>query len=57
VSCEGVTSLGVVFLNVRKEIRKGREEVFGTGARLLGAFLLEASLPVGEGIALGLVGW
>jgi hypothetical protein len=57
MSCEGVTSLGVVFLNIRKKSRKDLNKFFTTGFRLLMGFRLEALLPVCEGVALSLEGW
>jgi len=57
MSCEGVTSLGVVLLNIRKESRKDLNKFFATGIRLLMGFRLEAPFPVCEGVDLWLEGW
>jgi hypothetical protein len=57
MSCEGVTSLGVVFLKIRKESRKDLNKFFATGIRLLMGFHLEALFPVCEWVALSLEGW
>jgi hypothetical protein len=56
MSCEAVTSLGVVFLNIRKESRNDLTKFFATGFRHLMGFRLEALLPACEGVAVSLEG-
>jgi hypothetical protein len=57
MSCEGVTSLGVVFLNNRKESRKDLNKFFATGTRLHIGFHLEVRFRVSKGVALWPEGW
>jgi hypothetical protein len=57
MSGDSVTSLGVVFLNIRKESRKELIKFSATGIRLLTRFRLEATFPACEGVALSLAGW
>jgi hypothetical protein len=56
MSYEGVTSLGVVFVNICKESRKDLNKFFATGIRLLVVFRLEAPFPVCEWVTLLLEG-
>jgi hypothetical protein len=56
MSCEVVTSLGVVILNIDKESRKDLNKFFATGIRLLIGFRLEPPFPVCEAVALWLEG-
>ena len=56
MSCEGVTSLGVVLLNICEESRKDLNKFFTTGIRLLMGFRLELPFPVSVGVALSLEG-
>jgi hypothetical protein len=56
MSCEDVTSMGVVFLNIRKESQKDLNKFFPTGIRLLMGFCMEVPFPACEGVPLSLDG-
>jgi hypothetical protein len=57
MSCEGVTSLSVIILNICMESQNDHNKFFATGIRLLMGFRLEALFPACEGVTLSLEGW
>jgi hypothetical protein len=55
-SFEGITSLGIVIVNIHKERRKDLNESFANSIKHLMEFGLEALFPVYDGVSLTLEG-